>query len=268
MQDHDNENGFNEEDFDWDSVDEKIEYRSPLLRRALLSIVALLILVSFIIWSFPQLGILFSDLSFLAQNKHLQEEEIVQASKPAIVSIEVTGDKGFAGKKGTGFNIAPAGVILTNHHVVQDASSIKITFSDGRSFYKDHYTQISDADIAVIQLDEQELPCLQLESHLEASDQTLTIIGDPLGYRQIAVQGSIGGFYKYNDYTIFEINAPIKKGNSGSPVLNPEGKVLGIIFAHRDLTTDEQIEYRALAIPLQQFSAEIAEFLSESQPAP
>ncbi|NLF44850.1 MAG: hypothetical protein GX581_02135, partial [Syntrophomonadaceae bacterium] len=56
MQDHDNENGFNEEEFDWDSVDEKIEYRSPLLRRALLSIVALLILVSFIIWSFPQLG--------------------------------------------------------------------------------------------------------------------------------------------------------------------------------------------------------------------
>ena len=48
MQDHDNENGFNEEDFDWDSVDEITEYRSPLLRQALLSIIALLILVSFI----------------------------------------------------------------------------------------------------------------------------------------------------------------------------------------------------------------------------
>lgn len=262
MKEHDNDHGFNEEDFDWDLAEEKIEYQSPLLRKALLSIVALLILVSFIIWSFPHLGILFSDLSFLAQNRHLQEEEIVQMSKPAIVSIEVKSSSGFDDKRGTGFNIAPDGIILTNNHVVQNAVSIKIIFPDGKSFYSDDYIQIADADIAVIQLqDQQELPYLELEKEKVTTEQTLTIIGDPLGYKQIAVQGEIGKFYKYHDYIIFEINAPIKKGNSGSPVLNSDGKVLGIVFAHRDLTTDEEFEYHALAIPLIQFSDDIADLL-------
>lgn len=247
----------------WADVEEENEYQPPRLKRKLLSLTALVILVAFIIWSFPQLGVFFSDLSFLAQNKQLKEEKIVEQSIPAIVSVEAKGE-GNVNKNGTGFNIAPEGLILTNYHVVQNASSIKVIFPDGKSFYSNDVRQISNADIVVIRLNSQDLPSLPLELQKIPDDELLfTIIGNPLGYKQIAVRGRLGSYYKYNDYFIVEIQASVKKGSSGSPVINSEGRAVGIIFAHRDIETDEATEYHALAIPLYQFASEIAVLMNE-----
>lgn len=267
MKEHDDDPLLDEENFAWEDDAEADEYQPPRSRKIFISLTAVVILFAFIIWSFPQLGVLFSDLSFLSQNKQLQEEAIVQQSKPAIVSVEVKGERGFTNKNGTGFNIASSGLILTNYHVVQNASSINVVFSDGQSYFTDDYWQVADADLAVIRLDLQELPYLELELQERPPDQILTIIGDPLGYKQIAVQGRLGSYYQYNNYTIFEINAPIKKGSSGSPVLNTNGQAVGIIFALRDLPADQGTEYHALAIPLLQFSDEITDLInSNSQP--
>ena len=236
---------------------EEDEYAPRRPNRIFLALIAFVILIAFMLWSFPQIGIFFSDLSFLAQNQQLREEEIVMNSLPAIVSVEVKGAEG-KNKNGTGFNIAAEGLILTNYHVIEGGSSIKIIFPDGQSYFSNEYRRISQADIAVIKLKQSELPYLPLELQEIAADEILlTIIGNPLGYKQIPVQGKIGSYYKYNDYTILEINAPVKPGSSGSPVINSNGRIVGIVFAHRDLQQDGSAEYHALAIPLHQFGEEI-----------
>ncbi len=263
MKYHDDDQRSEEENIVWADVEEENEYQPPRLKRKLLSLTALVILVAFIIWSFPQFGVFFSDLSFLTQNKQLKEEEIVKQSIPAIVSVEAKGEEG-KNKNGTGFNIAADGLIVTNFHVVQNASSIKVIFPDGKSFYSNDVKQINDADIVIIKLNSQDLPCLPLELQKIRDDELLfTIIGNPLGYRQIAVRGRLGSYYQYNDYFIFEIQAPVKKGSSGSPVINAEGHAVGIVFAHRDIETDEATEYHALAIPLYQFASQITTIMEE-----
>ncbi|HPF43969.1 MAG TPA: serine protease [Syntrophomonadaceae bacterium] len=263
MKYNDDDQRSEEESIFFEDVEEENEYQPQRWKRKLLSLTALVILIAFIIWSFPQLGVIFSDLSFLAQNKQLKEEDIVKQSIPAIVSVEAKGEEG-KNKNGTGFNITETGLIVTNYHVVQNADSIKVIFPDGKSFYSNDVKQISNADIVLISLNSQDLPCLPLELQKISDDELLfTIIGNPLGYKQIAVRGNIGSYYKYNDYIIFEIQAPVKKGSSGSPVINSQGRAVGIVFAHRDTANEEEIEYSALAIPLYQFASEIAVLMDE-----
>ncbi|HNX28702.1 MAG TPA: serine protease [Syntrophomonadaceae bacterium] len=257
---YDDKNHFSDnEDFDsaFNEEKEEVEYSPPRARKIILTFTAFIILVAFVVWSFPQLGIFFSDMSFLAQNQQLKEEAIVQNSLPAIVSVESKGE-GNVNKNGTGFNIAPKGLILTNYHVVEGAVSINIVFPDGKSFYSNDFKQIANADIVVISLNSSDLPYLPMELQEISSEELLfTIIGNPLGYKQVAVQGNIGSYYNYNDYFIFEINAPVKKGSSGSPVINTEGSAVGIVFAHRDIENNGATEYHALAIPLNQFAGEL-----------
>ncbi len=236
----------------------------PNNKSIILAIIAGIMLITFVIWSFPQIGIFFSDLSFLQQNQQLRDEEIVQNSLAAIVSIEAKGEGNRQNKKGTGFNIAAGGLILTNHHVVEESSNIKVVFADGQSYYSNNFKQIGNADIAIIRLTENNLPYLtvELREKIEADD-LVTVIGNPLGYKQISVQGSVGSHYIFADYNIFEIKAPVKKGSSGSPVLNSSGDVVGIVFAHRDFELDGKMEYRALAIPLKSFVEEIEQETKE-----
>lgn len=263
MKYNDNDYPGTEADYEFDELDD-VNY-PPKKKRIYLALIAFIILVTFIIWSFPQFGILFSDLSFLKQNQQLKEEEIVRNSLPSIVSVEVKGAGNIHNKNGTGFNISAGGLILTNYHVVEASSSIKVIFPDGQKFFSDDYKQIADADIAIINLTAQGLPFLTLDlQQITKPEDLVTVIGNPLGYKQVSVQGNVGSHYKFKDYHIFEIKAPVKKGSSGSPVLNSSGDVVGIIFAHRDFELDGKIEYRALAIPLKGFADEIQGIINDN----
>lgn len=249
--------------FDFNEPDDENYPKSK--KRLFLAIIAGIILITFVIWSFPHIGIIFSDLSFLKQNQQLKDEEIVQNSLPSIVSIEVKGEGNINNRKGTGFNISSGGLILTNYHVVEESSSIKVIFPDGQYFFSDDYKQIANADIAIIKLTAQGLPYLSLDlQQIIKPEDLVTVIGNPLGYKQISVQGNVGSHYKFEDYQIFEIKAPIKKGSSGSPVLNSSGDVVGIVFAHGDFELDGKIEYRALAIPLKGFADEIQSAINDN----
>ena len=230
----------------------------------LIRTVALLILLAFIAFSAPNISYLFSNkLSFLDQNKGLMEDEIVQKCKPAVVNIEVVDTHqplNTAVRHGTGFNISPTGTIVTNQHVVANAGTIIITFGDGTRYYSRQYEAIPGVDVAVIKLAGNNLPTISLnmKSRVQKGD-TVTIIGNPLGFEKVSQRGEVGEYHKIGDNQslVFDIELPVNPGSSGSPVINDQAQVVGIIFASTSLDINGKSEPRALAIPIWVLAGEL-----------
>lgn len=237
-------------------LEEEIEDRRK--PGCLLKLIAVLILVAFSAFSIPQVSYFFSDkLSFLDQNKILREDQIVQNCKPAVVSIEAVSKNeplGSSVHRGTGFNISPAGTIVTNQHVVANAGTITITFGDGTKYYVNQYETIPGVDIAIIKIEGNDLPIIALSMQEKVkSGEIVTIIGNPLGFEKVAQRGEVGGFLRINDSQslVFDIKLQVNPGSSGSPVMNDKGQVVGIVFASTTADVNGQAEPRCLAIPVQ-----------------
>lgn len=233
------------------------EITRPRRRGFFFKISAVLVLLAFIVSSAPQLSYLFNDrLAFLEQNQVLRNDQIVQIAKPAVVSIEAVDTSNpvkTTTHTGTGFNIDPAGIVVTNEHIVAGSGTITITFESGQKFYADHYDQVPGYDLAVIRLNSADLAAIDIdwEEKPQAGD-TVTVVGNPLGFQKIAQRGKVAGYYRDgSDHRLLAIHLPINPGNSGSPVITEQARVVAIIFGSAHQENDGQEEPLALAIPVQ-----------------
>ncbi len=138
--------------------------------------------------------------------------------------------------QGSGFIVSEQGYILTNNHVVQDAENISVTLLDGRQL--DDAKLIGtdpDTEIAVIKIDADNLNVLELadSDSLEVGEWVLAI-GNPFGLSHTVTAGIVSAKgrsnvideLKYEDF--IQTDAAINPGNSGGPLLNLDGKVVGI----------------------------------------
>lgn len=139
---------------------------------------------------------------------------------------------------GSGFLIDPDGHILTNYHVVQGAQAIEVTFAD-HSTYKARLMGADTVnDIALIQIDARgrKLPPLPLgDSRTLQVGQRVLAIGNPFGLQNTLTTGvvsSLGRTVQTGDNTFIDeaiqTDAAINRGNSGGPLLNSRGEVIGI----------------------------------------
>ncbi|RDW19853.1 S1C family serine protease [Oceanobacillus chungangensis] len=167
-------------------------------------------------------------IEFLKTSAILSTSETVQQQKKAVVVIETENSKG------TGFAISADGTLLTNYHVIEDKHAITVAFPDNGLFQAEVIESYPTIDLAVIKVDGKDLPYLSLAEQLDyESEDAISFIGNPLKFNGIANEGNIIGYTKLSswDEEVLMIEAPVYRGNSGSPILNQDGEVIGVIFA-------------------------------------
>lgn len=181
---------------------------------------------------------------FVDRSRELTQDPAMQKLREAVVEIH-TGTS-----RGTGFNIDESGVIVTNYHVVGNASTAQVNFLRERTFTAVVTEIFPEFDLALLKIDGEGLPSLELDTiyELEAGDG-VTIIGNPLWFTRIIIEGKVIGQTVLAgwDVPVYLIEAPVHRGNSGSPVINGEGKAVAVIFA---TVTTSQDEIMGLAVPL------------------
>lgn len=134
---------------------------------------------------------------------------------------------------GSGFVVAPNGIILTNGHVVAGAEKLTVRFADKRELPARVVGVDALTDVAVLKVEAQNLPIVTLgdSSRLQVGQWVLAI-GAPLGLERTATQGIISALDRTlpNDsYVPFiQTDVPINQGNSGGPLFDLEGRVVGI----------------------------------------
>ncbi len=162
---------------------------------------------------------------------------------PGVVDIVVNtssggfGDQG-AQAEGSGFVVDSSGDIVTNQHVVAGSNGIKVTFQDGKTAKATVVGTDPSTDIAVIKVnvDASELHPLTFGSSAAAEvGQSVAAIGSPFGLPETLTSGIISALNRTisapNNFSIsgaIQTDAPINHGNSGGPLLNSSGQVIGV----------------------------------------
>jgi serine protease Do len=188
-------------------------------------------------------------VEFVKTSLRLSQMESIKEAKHAVVTIQ--GDS----LKGTGFNIREDGLIITNSHVIENMNPITVYFPNGKVFRGKILKDSPELDIAILEIDGENLPVLNIEEEpLWNVQDHIYVIGNPLSFTQIANEGNIEGLIYTDDKkkTVIKISAPVYRGNSGSPVLNDKNGVVGVVFATTVPKLSSNEKASGLVVPIDQ----------------
>ena len=183
--------------------------------------------------------------TFRPNEKALTIAEIYKRTAPGVVQITATGTQQsspFGGSApqalGSGFVFDKAGYIITNYHVIEGADSIKVTFSNNASHDATLVGSDPSTDLAVLKVNTSAsaLTALTLgdSDNVEVGDSVVAI-GNPFGLSRTVTAGIVSAIQRQieapNRYAIdhvIQTDAPINHGNSGGPLINAKGEVIGV----------------------------------------
>jgi serine protease Do len=169
-----------------------------------------------------------------------QEAVVVAAQKmlPSVVNIEVQISSGFNSGTaiGSGFIYSPDGYIVTNNHVVDGATSIKVSLRDGSTYDGKVVGTDPDTDLGVVKINASDLPQATLGTSADLVVGELAIaVGSPEGFEGSVTSGIISALNRNitvssteSLYDVIQTDAAINPGNSGGPLCNSLGDVIGI----------------------------------------
>ena len=136
---------------------------------------------------------------------------------------------------GSGFIISNDGYVLTNHHVVDGAESVKVKLSDRREFTAKVVGSDAQYDVALLKIDGKNLPTVRVgDSNTLKPGQWVLAIGSPFGLDHSVTAGIVSATGRSNPYAdqryvpFIQTDVAINQGNSGGPLLNTRGEVVGI----------------------------------------
>src|SRR6185369_6438623 len=174
----------------------------------------------------------------LAPAIYAQEREglpaLVKRVKPSVVAIATYDANGEALMTGSGFFLRP-GQVVTNLHVVRGAvrAEIKTLDGKGKMFPVNGVLAVDEeGDLALLSIDMplERARTSELASELPDEGESIFVIGNPLKLEGSVSDGIVSAVREVpNSYRIIQITAPISHGNSGSPVFNLRGQVVGVV---------------------------------------
>lgn len=174
---------------------------------------------------------LFQVLPGGAQSKSVVQ--LVKKTRSAVALISVMDAFGIERGQGTGFFIS-GNDLITNHHVVKGAASISVQTHDSTRFDVKRIVAIDTLnDLALIRLDRYagvHAGMLQLDEQVPELGEKVYVIGNPLGFDQTVSDGIVAGVRRIEDVKeTIQFTAPISSGSSGSPLMNEDGNVIGVV---------------------------------------
>ena len=136
---------------------------------------------------------------------------------------------------GSGFIISPDGYVLTNHHVVDGADTVTVKLSDRRELVAKVVGSDQQYDVALLKIEAKNLPSIRLgDSNTLKPGQWVVAIGSPFGLDHSVTAGIVSATGRSNPYAdqryvpFIQTDVAINQGNSGGPLLNTRGEVVGI----------------------------------------
>ena len=207
----------------------------------------------------------------------MSDAEVYAANINSVVSINTTGTAGTnifgqpvqTASSGSGFILTKDGYIVTNHHVIADADSVKVTLYSGDTYDATVVGSDEDYDIAVLKIDAQDLQAVTLgdSSKLNVGDRVLAI-GNPLGELTFSMSGGMVSSVNRTinvdgtPFNMIQTDTSINPGNSGGPLLNSYGEVVGIVSAKYSSYSNESVEGLGFAIPINDVWAMIEDIMT------
>ena len=193
----------------------------------------------------------------------------------SVVAISTTVQSGYGSghSSGSGFILTEDGYVITNFHVVEDATAIDVVMHDGTEYAAELVGKDSSNDLAVLKIEASGLPAVKLGSSTDLVIGDMVVaIGNPLGElastqtvgyvsgidREVSTGGSI------TTISMIQTDAAINPGNSGGPLFNMYGEVIGITTAKYSGTTGSgaTIEGIGFAIPIDDVAPLIEDLIS------
>jgi putative serine protease PepD len=183
-----------------------------------------------------------SDSQPAANTNGLSVHSIYELARKGVVKITVSTGAGALGgssqAQGSGFVYDTDGHIVTNEHVVDGAQSVSVQFWNGKSYTAHVVGTDASTDLAVLKVDapsSQLFPLTLGDSSKVAVGDSVVAIGSPFGLQETVTSGIVSALHREmtspNNFAIddsIQTDAAINHGNSGGPLLNAQGKVIGV----------------------------------------
>ncbi|MDO4732862.1 MAG: serine protease [Bacillota bacterium] len=241
-----------DEDEEGEELEPIRSFRSRFIRAAL----ALTLILAFSVWIAYSLFPQYFDFGQLIRSAELAKDRSLSALRDAVVIVESNSGSG------SGFNISPNGMIVTNAHVVDGGGILTISFSKeagGQVFSTRDYKCIEGMDLALISIPGEDLPSVELASEIETNSRELIFIGSPLGYDWTISEGHLIGFTHTQEGEVLCFQGAVHPGSSGSPLFNEQAQVIAVVYAMLGDSEDQL----GLAIPASYLISAMEEMQNE-----
>ena len=164
----------------------------------------------------------------LASAQVLPPEEIYHRLVPSVLTLQVANSQGehFVG---SAFLALDNGIAVTSWHVISDATNVTARLADNRFVsVRGLVDKDEKHDLALIRLDLADRPKVQLNTNTPPVGSRTYVIGAPKGFEFSITDGLLSQVQQVDGYDQFQVSCPISGGNSGGPLINDHGEVVGI----------------------------------------
>ena len=208
--------------------------------------------------------------------KVMSPVDVYAANVNSVVSINTRSKSGTnvfgqpveTASAGSGFIISADGYIVTNYHVVEGASTIKVTLYNGDEYTAKFIGGDADYDVAVLKVEGSGLSPVTLGKSKDLNvGETVLAIGNPLGELTFSMsQGIVSCCNRTinvdgTPFNMIQTDASINPGNSGGPLMNLYGEVVGIVSAKYSTYSSTTVEGLGFAIPIDDITAIISDVM-------